>query len=65
MYARSVLPFLHIILFFLRVVSISLIFPLLNHPSRIFFLDIPNDAKKSLKPLGHMRPVGGVYLRSK
>ena len=41
-------------------VSISLIFPLPNHPSQIFFRDIPNDAKKSLRPLGHMRPVGSV-----
>ena len=41
-------------------VSISSIFPLPNHPSRIFFRVIPNDAKKSLKPLGHMRPVGSV-----
>ena len=42
------------------VVSISSIFPLLNHSTRIFYLDITNDAKKSLKPLGHMRPVGSV-----
>ena len=41
-------------------VSILSIFPLQNHSSRIFFLDITNDAKKSLKPLGHMRPVGSV-----
>ena len=41
-------------------VSISLIFPLLNHSSRIFFRDITNDAKKSLKPLGHMLLVGSV-----
>ena len=40
------------------IVSISSIFPLPNHLSRIFFHDIPNDDKKSLKPLGHMRPVG-------
>ena len=41
-------------------VSISSIFPLPNHSSRMFFRDITNDAKKSLKPLGHMRPVGSV-----
>ena len=42
------------------LVSISSIFPLPNHLSQIFFHDITNDAKKSLKPLGHMRPVGSV-----
>ena len=42
------------------LVSILLIFPLPNHLSQIFFRDIPNDAKKSLRPLGHMRPVGSV-----
>ena len=41
-------------------VSISQIFLLPNHPSRIFFRGIPNDAKKSLRPLGHMRPVGSI-----
>ena len=41
-------------------VSISSIFPLPNHSSQIFFRDITNDAKKSLKPLGHMQPVGSI-----
>ena len=41
-------------------VSILSIFPLPNYSSGIFFRDITNDAKKSLKPLGHMRPVGSV-----
>ena len=41
-------------------VSISSIFPLPNHSSQILFRDITNDAKKSLKPLGHMRLVGSA-----